>query len=288
MNRLYEESKVLKAASAGRERTLRSGLMRATSLVAMILVAAWMLLANLGCGDFWELVRDFTIRFSPESAVISRPSESGTTRAQLWWANGDRLLEATSWEITGERPPVLSTATVSPAGGVGETTISWTSAGAAGLNDEGLFVAAAEQTYQLGVKARFPDPTWKSLLGAEDEKVTISRTGYLPVVVGLPRITVELTGQEPSGAKDIRVSFKLTAREVAGFTYLYRTSVAAFYSDTGQWGPFTGEWKQISSFTYAINFIERGFESAVVWVDTEIRHNNVKVQGERLRFEVLP
>lgn len=163
----------------------------------------WLLVGNLSC--VWELINKFSIRFTPESFELDAPGESGSVLAELLWDDSAGRLDALSWSVDPGIPHILTSATCSPTSESSYTQVYLRSSDNADLfPPSNVWGASEDSVYQLGVKARFVDPVWKSLSGGQE--LVLTRNAYLPIrLVGLTRIRIQNLGWN----RDNTLAFKL-------------------------------------------------------------------------------
>jgi hypothetical protein len=79
-----------------------------------------------------------------------------------------------------------------------------------------LWTASVSNAYQVGVKARFADPVWKSV--SEGQQAILARTAYFPLRSGTSRIIVRQDGY----SRDGHIQFKIQVENpLEGWTYHY-------------------------------------------------------------------
>jgi len=172
---------------------LASGLLTG---VPLVLVAAWLILGNLGCSA-WDAIWRYYIEFDTE-VFLMEPGKKGTVKATLYWADEDKTLDAKAWTVES-RPEVLAAASCSPSGDSDVTTVSIECSSDASLfGPNEVWNTAASRNSQLGVKASFADPVWKSVAGQE---AVIGRRAYLPLFGGMASMYAESSERSSAGRK---------------------------------------------------------------------------------------
>jgi hypothetical protein len=180
---------------------------------SLAVVTIWMLLGNLGCIT-WDLFSTFVILFNPAFFEVA-PGRSGNVDAELQWAEA-RPLEVKAWKVDSNLPRVLDSATCNPTADSEVTHISLKcGSDPTVFNAETLWTASTNSVYQLGVKASFVDPLWKSLAGQE---VVIGRRAYLPMRYGQSQMTVTADGRNDYGDIIFRIS---VTNPLEGYKYTW-------------------------------------------------------------------
>lgn len=151
-------------------------------------VAAWLLLGNLACLT-WDTFWAFSIQFDPPFFMMEG-GKKGAVEAELSWSD-TKTLEAKTWTVE-TRPTVLAAASCSPSTESDSTTISLECGSDPSLfGPSELWTASTSGSYQLGIKATFVDPVWKSVSGGQE--VVLARRAYLPLRGGQSQFAVKMT-----------------------------------------------------------------------------------------------
>ncbi len=183
--------------------------------IVAIFLAGWFYLANLGCFGTWEDLSTFHIKFTPAYFLIEQPGQSTSVFTELLWSSAGRNQEATSWSVLPGLPPVLESASCNPDSESDYTNLALQFSSDASLfGASDLWTASVSSAFQVGVKARFVDPLWKSL--SEGQEVVIARTAYFPLRSGASRFIVRQDGFNSRGNAIVSIEVE---NPLDGWTY---------------------------------------------------------------------